>query len=476
LAKRGKGGNSYYCGDVGACAWSSGSARCVHPMPEEISKEPKSRIQSWLETAPPRWFVAYAVLAAFATYFCMYAFRKPFAAAKYEGLAFFDTEVDFKTILVISQIIGYALSKYVGIKVCSEISRNNLARFLVGLILFAEFALLLFGLVPEQFKVAAIFLNGIPLGMVWGSVSRYLEGRRATEVMFAGLSCSYIVSSSSVKAFGTWLMDRGIEQFWMPVIAGACFLPFFIMAVYLLNQLPQPSAADIADRSKRSVMNSSERWKFFRTFLPAMLMLLLVYFFLTAYRDFRDSYTPRIFEALGYDTKPDLFIKADWPVAFAVMAALAGLNLFRDHRRGLIAVFAVMLLGIVLMGGATLLHDFKMISGLWWMILVGMGAYLAYVPYGAVLFERVIASTKVAGTAVFAIYLHDAIGYTGSVTVQLYKNLGQGELDYYQFLRGFTWLLCGLGLVCFVASCIYLMSKHKPAAEGEEEASRKPTD
>ena len=124
----------------------------------------------------PRWFVAYAVLAAFATYFCMYAFRKPFAAAKYEGLAFFDTEVDFKTILVISQIIGYALSKYVGIKVCSEISRNNLARFLVGLILFAEFALLLFGLVPEQFKVAAIFLNGIPLGMVWGSVSRYLEG------------------------------------------------------------------------------------------------------------------------------------------------------------------------------------------------------------------------------------------------------------------------------------------------------------
>ncbi len=445
-------------------------------MPEEISKEPKSRIQSWLETAPPRWFVAYAVLAAFATYFCMYAFRKPFAAAKYEGLAFFDTEVDFKTILVISQIIGYALSKYVGIKVCSEISRNNLARFLVGLILFAEFALLLFGLVPEQFKVAAIFLNGIPLGMVWGSVSRYLEGRRATEVMFAGLSCSYIVSSSSVKAFGTWLMDRGIEQFWMPVIAGACFLPFFIMAVYLLNQLPQPSAADIADRSKRSVMNSSERWKFFRTFLPAMLMLLLVYFFLTAYRDFRDSYTPRIFEALGYDTKPDLFIKADWPVAFAVMAALAGLNLFRDHRRGLIAVFAVMLLGIVLMGGATLLHDFKMISGLWWMILVGMGAYLAYVPYGAVLFERVIASTKVAGTAVFAIYLHDAIGYTGSVTVQLYKNLGQGELDYYQFLRGFTWLLCGLGLVCFVASCIYLMSKHKPAAEGEEEASRKPTD
>ena len=49
-------------------------------------------------------------------------------------------------------------------------------------------------------------------------------------------------------------------------------------------------------------------------------------------------------------------------------------------------------------------------------------------------------------------------------------------MDYYQFLRGFTWLLCGLGLVCFVASCIYFMSKHKPASEGEEEAIRKPAD
>ena len=247
-------------------------------MPDNAPTTQESRIHRWLKTAPTRWFVAYAAAAGFVTYFCMYAFRKPFAAAKYEGLMFLGTDVNLKTVLLISQIIGYALSKYAGIKICTEIRRAYLAKFLVGLILFAEFALLLFGVVPEQFKVAAIFLNGIPLGMVWGSVSRYLEGRRASEVMFAGLSCSYIVSSSSVKAFGTWLMDRGIDQFWMPVIAGLFFLPLFVVAVYLLNQLPQPSAADVADRSRRSVMNSGERWAFFRTFLPAMLMLLLVYF------------------------------------------------------------------------------------------------------------------------------------------------------------------------------------------------------
>ena len=427
------------------------------------------KLQCWLVTAPSTIFVAYASLAAFATYFCMYAFRKPFAAAKYEGLLFFGTDINLKTVLLISQIIGYAISKYAGIKVCTEIQRSHLAKFLVGLIVFAELALLLFGLLPEQFKFAAIFLNGIPLGMVWGLVSRYLEGRRASEIMFAGLSCSFIVASSSVKAFGQWIMNQGIDQFWMPVVTGLFFLPFFMGAVWLLNQLPQPNAGDIADRSKRSVMNSSQRWAFFRTFLPAMLMLLLVYFFLTAYRDFRDNYTPEIFMAMneGYETSPKLFLQADWPVAFGVMLALGCLNLFRDHRFGLIAVFGVMLIGIIMMGTATLLHDFKVISGLWWMILIGTGAYLAYVPYGAVLFERVVASTKVAGTAVFAIYLHDAVGYTGSISVQLYKDLGQSELNYFEFLRNFTWLLCGLGLVCFVASCIYFTAKHKPI-EGEK--------
>ena len=83
-------------------------------MPDDVPTTQESRIHCWLKTAPTRWFVAYAALAAFATYFCMYAFRKPFAAAKYEGLMFLGTDVNLKTVLLISQIIGYALSKYAG--------------------------------------------------------------------------------------------------------------------------------------------------------------------------------------------------------------------------------------------------------------------------------------------------------------------------------------------------------------------------
>lgn len=51
-----------------------------------------------------------------------------------------------------------------------------------------------------------------------------------------------------------------------------------------------------------------------------------------------------------------------------------------------------------------------------------------------------IASTADVGTTVFAIYLADAIGYTGSVGVQLYKDLGRGNLSHLNFFKGFSFI------------------------------------
>src|SRR5262249_12477982 len=138
---------------------------------------PATRLTNWLASAPKPVFVGYAVVAAFATYFCMYAFRKPFAAARFEGQHFLGTEIALKTAFVVSQILGYTVSKYVGIKVCPEARPGRRARMLVFLILCAEAALVLFAIVPPNLKVVVIFCNGLPLGMVWGLVVWYLEGR-----------------------------------------------------------------------------------------------------------------------------------------------------------------------------------------------------------------------------------------------------------------------------------------------------------
>ncbi|TMQ14730.1 MAG: hypothetical protein E6J91_14610, partial [Deltaproteobacteria bacterium] len=109
------------------------------------------RVRSWLQAASPAVFATYAVIVAFATYFTMYSFRKPFAAAAYAGQTFWI--VDLKTALVIGQLAGYALSKMLGIKFNSEMRPERRAWALVILIGWAELALVAFAVVPAPYKV-----------------------------------------------------------------------------------------------------------------------------------------------------------------------------------------------------------------------------------------------------------------------------------------------------------------------------------
>jgi hypothetical protein len=429
----------------------------------------QSRLTVWLETAPVPLFTAFAIATSFTTYFCMYAFRKPFAAAKYEGMEFLWFEL--KSTFVVSQIFGYFIAKVIGIRVCSEFSRGRRAMGLVVMIGFAELTLLLFAVLPNQLKVVAIFLNGLSLGMVWGLVVWYLEGRRTSEMLLAGLSCAFIVASGVVKDVGRWLMnDHMIDQFWMPAVTGLLFLPLFLIAVALLNQIPQPDDRDTLARVERQTMRRRERLDFVKRFLPGLAMLLIAYFFLTAYRDFRDNFGVEIFEQLGYGEKETaIFTRTELWVAFGVMGSLAALNLIKNNRLGLIGAFVIMAFGTSLLGFGTLLLDAKRINGMTFMILSGLGSYLAYVPYGSVLFDRLIASTRAVGTAVFTIYIADAIGYSGVIGVLLSKDVIAGDMSRLEFFRNMTYFMAILGTVLLVSSCLYFLLAHEHVAEPAHE-------
>ena len=440
-----------------------------------------SRPRNFLTDTPPWFLNGYAVFFAFTTYFCMYAFRKPFSAAQYTDYYFFSTQIELKTALVISQILGYACSKAMGIKFCSEAKRGQRPLLLGGLILFAELALVLFAVLPQNLKIVAIFLNGLPLGMVWGLVVRYLEGRRASEILLAGLSCSYIVSSGVVKDVGRALLAGDslrlfglslpnpfstVSEFWMPAATGFLFLLPFLLSVWFLDHLPEPSALDIQARTARQTMDKSQRWEFLLRFLPGMVMLIVSYVLLTAFRDYRDNYMVDILNELGYpyEEHKDLVTNMELGVAFAVMLAMALLFVIKDNHLGLLAVLAMIGSGMILIGAATLLWKTGAIGGGTWMTLMGLGTYLAYVPYNSVLFDRLIASTRFVGTAVFAIYLADTMGYTGSITVQLYKDLASEATTRAGFLAGYAYLVSIGGTLLTLGSGIYFLNQREKSS------------
>jgi len=134
-----------------------------------------SGFSAWLDRHPGVLAVFGGVMA-FGVYFSMYAFRKPFTAAGFDDVG--GIGIDYKVALVIAQVFGYALSKIIGIKFVSELPGRYRSIALVVLILIAEGALCAFAVVPAPYNIALMFLNGLPLGLIWGLVFGFLEGRR----------------------------------------------------------------------------------------------------------------------------------------------------------------------------------------------------------------------------------------------------------------------------------------------------------
>jgi hypothetical protein len=192
----------------------------------------------------------------------MYSFRKPFAVAQFRGETV--ATLTLKDVLVISQLTGYALSKFLGVKFNSEMKPGRRAWALVFLIVWAEVALVAFAVLPPAGKIVAVFLNGVPLGTVWGVVFSFLEGRRTSEILGAGLSCAYVVASGAVKSIGSALLGAGVTEAWMPALTGLMFLPVFLAAVYGLSLIPPPNPADVAARTEREPMSRAERRESFR--------------------------------------------------------------------------------------------------------------------------------------------------------------------------------------------------------------------
>ena len=399
-------------------------------------------------------------VAAFCVYLSMYAFRKPFAAAAYDGVAGWDGTIDFKVALVVAQVVGYALSKLIGVKLISELTGAKRGLAILGLIGVSWLALVLFAVAPAPLKIFALFLNGLPLGLIWGLVFSYLEGRRMSEVLGAILCASFIVASGLVKTVAVWLMTaHQVTEWWMPAATGALFMPLLAVSVAGLSRMPPPDLQDIAERIERRPMYAEQRRAFLAKYGLGILLLVLAYVMLTAFRDFRDNFAAEIWTELGYGGVSSVFTASELPIAVVTLAVLGALMLVKDNRHALLAIHVIVGFGLALIGLSTLAFQHGLLAPLPWMIASGAGLYLAYTPFNAMLFDRLIAATRQVGTAGFLIYLADASGYMGSVALTLTRNLGPVGMPWLSFFMISAGWISVIGCILTVMSAIDFVRK-----------------
>lgn len=386
-----------------------------------------TRVGQWLGRQPTFVFVVYAMVAAFAAYASMYAFRKPFTATGYEGLTaftLFGVAFSYKPIAVISQLLGYMCSKFIGIKVASEATMRKRVPMVLCLILFAELMLLCFASVPAPYNLFFLFLNGLPLGMVWSLLFGVLEGRRVTEFLGLAMSVSIIFSSGIVKSAGVWTMENwGVPEFWMPFITGLLFIPMLLISLLMLYQVPPPSADDIANRTERKPMNHADRRKFVRTYFLGLFFLVFGYLCLMAYRDLRDSFMDLILKDLGHEVDSSTFAGIEAKVGVLVIGCMMLLWRVKNHRTAVYANFGLISLGAIMLGSATILLKYGVLGPQSFYLMNGVGLYIAFVPYQVTLLERLLASLHTVATASFLIALADSYGYLSTVSLYLSRDI-----------------------------------------------------
>ena len=389
-----------------------------------IKSESESSFGRWLGRHPVAFTIA-ASFAAFGAYTCMYAFRKPFTAATFEGETLFGLKL--KVLLVVGQMLGYALSKIIGIKFVSEAPASRRIAMIALLIGSAGGALLLLPLVPQPARPLCMFINGLPLGMIWGLVFSFLEGRRVTEFLGLGMSVSFIFASGWTKSVGGFLVKKmQVPELWMPLLTGLLFVPLLAVCLWVLAHLPNPDSKDIADRTARRPMNGAERKAYLLAFFPVIGSLTFSYFLLSVYRDLRDTFMADILKELGYTGSSSIFASVETFAGLGVLLALAGFWYVRDHWRAIGIYHLIIGLGALLVGASTLAFTHKMISSYWWLAGTGLGVYLGYVPFNSILFDRLLAATRQVGTATFLIYVADSSGYLGSSVLYLANTFGKG--------------------------------------------------
>ena len=388
----------------------------------------------------------------------MYAFRKPFSAATYHV-----GDVDFKVILVISQGLGYMISKFSGIKIISEMKEHGRGKGILLLTGIAALSLFFFAITPYPYSAVFMFINGLPLGMIWGLVFAYVEGRRSTEFIGSMMCVSFIFSSGFVKQVGSMLMkDYHVSEYWMPFATGMIFALPMLFFVFLLEQLPPPDADDIANRTERKPMTAADRKALLGKFLPGLIVLVITYALLSIVRDLRDLFIANIWKENHYDNVKDIFTSTENTISLIVLFAIGLMIVIKNNFTAFLVNHFMVAIGFVFAGVSSYLFSQGSINAYYWMLFAGLGLYLAYVPFNALFFERLIAAFRYTANVGFLIYIADSFGYMGSISVLLFKTFGMShQMEWSPFMASLIMGASAFGFVGIMLSFLYFNWKYK---------------
>lgn len=416
--------------------------------------------------AMPDWlFVFWAGGTALLSYSLVYALRKPFTAAEFDGMQI--AGMDYKIVVSMIQLIGYVCAKMLGIKFISELKPQNRLKFIVGSAALSEVSLLTFALVPAPLNIFALFFNGLSLGCMWGVIFSFLEGRRTTDILASIMGVSMALSSGVAKSLGLYALHTlHVSEFWMPALIGAVPFPLLCLAGWVMTKLPRPTAADIASRSERVTLNARERMQLFRRFMPVLLMLFIANLLLTVQRDIKEDFIVCIIDV--HSVSSWAFAYIDGIATLVLLGVFAVMSTVKSHLKTLCILLGVSAAGMAALAFVGARHAALSMPATAWLFMQTFCIDIAYLSFQTIFFERFIACFKIRGNVGFFIITIDFIGYVGTLALLMFKELGASHVDWAVFYNQMSIFIGVACCVMFIGALVYMLQAGRPKRSTDE--------
>lgn len=402
--------------------------------------------------------------AALLSYSLVYALRKPYTAASFDGLTFWGT--DYKVAVTTIQILGYVIAKFFGIKIISELKKENRFRFFVGSTILAEAALIGFGLLSAPYNVVAMFVNGLSLGCMWGVIFSFIEGRKVTDILASLLGVSMVFSSGLAKSLGLFVMNEmQVDPFWMPAVIGGLALPVLAFTGYMLKRLPQPTAEDIALRNERVVLDGKGRVALFRKYAPILSLLFACNFMLLVLRDIKEDFLVNILDMSNQSSW--LFARIDTIVTLVILGIFALFIFCRSNIKALLSLMVLVITGCLTMTYVSFQYEAFVSRPITWLFIQSLSLYIAYLTFQTIFFDRFIACFRIKGNVGFFIALIDFIGYLGTVSLLSVKELLDIDLEWFVWFNHIACFVGGICSILFVIAGVLIYRKYMQSRKTE---------
>lgn len=396
--------------------------------------------------------------AALLSYSLVYALRKPYTAASFEGLSFLG--FDYKVAVTTIQILGYLIAKFAGIKIISELKREKRFRFFVYSAILAEASLIAFGMISTPFNVIAMFVNGLSLGCMWGVIFSFIEGRKVTDMLASLLGVSIVFSSGLAKSFGLFTMNElHINQFWMPAVIGGVALPILIFMGYMLKRLPHPTAEDIALRNERVVLDHKGRVNLFIQYAPILTLLFVGNFMLLVLRDIKEDFLVNILDMSNQSSW--LFAQIDSIVTLIILGIFSLFIFCRNNIHALMWLMTLVVIGCMTMTFVSFNYKALDLKPVTWLLIQSLSLYIAYLTFQTIFFDRFIACFRIKGNVGFFIAIIDFIGYVGTVSLLSTKEFLQIDIEWFALYNNMAGTVGTICSVLFTVAGILIYKRYQ---------------